>query len=91
MKKFLSFLGIAVLGFSALVYTFSALTVQAAPQAIRGIIDLRRWDFAHSGGVNLTGDWEFYWRQLLTPDTFSAATPPPPGLIANRPTRMRAI
>jgi PAS domain S-box-containing protein len=82
LKKFLSFLGIVVLSFSAIVYAFSALTVQAAPQAIRGVIDLRQWDFAHNGVVTLTGAWEFYWYQLLTPETFSAAAPPaPPGLI----------
>lgn len=40
------------------------------PKAANGILDLTGWDFAHNGPVELNGDWEFYWEQLLTPEDF---------------------
>ena len=33
----------------------------------KGIIDLRKWDFRQDGSVDLCGDWEFYWEELLYP------------------------
>ena len=30
------------------------------PVAIRGIIDLRGWDFERDGSATLDGEWEFY-------------------------------
>lgn len=38
-----------------------------APQAINGQLDLRGWDFSQQGHVSLSGEWEFYWQELLTP------------------------
>ena len=29
------------------------------------------WDFERDGPVNLTGEYEFYWNKLLTPQDFS--------------------
>ncbi len=43
---------------------------------MNGILDLRSWDFAKDGAVNLSGEWEFYWEQLLTSADFSGSTPP---------------
>ncbi|MBD3239877.1 MAG: hypothetical protein GF331_04775 [Chitinivibrionales bacterium] len=37
------------------------------PEAKRGAIDLRHWDFAQNGPVVLKGDWEFWWDTLITP------------------------
>ena len=48
------------------------------PQALRGLIDLRGWDFASNGAADLTGEWEFYWQRHLAPADFSQATPPTP-------------
>lgn len=39
----------------------------------QGVADLASWDFAKDGSVNLNGDWEFYWRQLIPPQKFSTA------------------
>ncbi|GAA3399697.1 ATP-binding protein [Paenibacillus hodogayensis] len=39
-------------------------------KAREGIIDLSRWDFAANGSVPLSGEWEFYRNQLLTPQHF---------------------
>ncbi|MBN1531315.1 MAG: PAS domain S-box protein [Spirochaetes bacterium] len=35
-----------------------------APQAVRGVLDLRQWDFRTDGAVPLAGRWEFHWRTL---------------------------
>jgi signal transduction histidine kinase/ActR/RegA family two-component response regulator len=52
------------------------------PKAITGVLDLRDWDFAAAGPVNLTGEYEFYWRQFISPDSFrAAATPQKTGLM----------
>jgi PAS domain S-box-containing protein len=48
------------------------------PQAHRGLIDLRAWDFKSNGPADLIGEWEFYWQRHLSPADFSQATPPPP-------------
>ena len=40
------------------------------PQAKNGVLDLRDWDFEKDGIVNLTGEWEFYWKKFLMPKDF---------------------
>lgn len=42
-----------------------------SPVASSGIMDLRDWDFNSDGPVRLSGEWEFYWRQLLNPEDFN--------------------
>ena len=44
------------------------LLVQIAP--IGGKLDLTNWNFQESGSVSLKGEWEFYWRRLISPDSF---------------------
>jgi len=34
------------------------------PKAVKGVLDLRDWDFEKDGTVNLDGEWEFYWKEL---------------------------
>jgi hypothetical protein len=34
------------------------------PKAEKGVLDLRDWEFS-DGHVPLTGEWEFYWEQLI--------------------------
>ncbi len=51
---------------------YSPATVRS-PQAQEGVLDLRAWNFARGGLVGLSGEWEFYWEQLLEPAAF--ATP----------------
>jgi two-component system sensor histidine kinase ChiS len=45
----------------------------AAPVARWGVIDLTAWDFQKDGSVDLNGEWEFYWRRLLTPQELSGS------------------
>jgi PAS domain S-box-containing protein len=40
------------------------------PAAQKGIMDLRHWDFDKNGPVVLKGEWEFYWKKLISPDQF---------------------
>ncbi|MBF0237669.1 MAG: Hpt domain-containing protein, partial [SAR324 cluster bacterium] len=44
------------------------LMAQSKPLAIRGVLDLRQWDFQQDEVVNLDGEWQFYWNQLLLPE-----------------------
>ena len=39
--------------------------------AADGIMDLGTWDFSVNESVQLNGQWEFYWKQLLYPSDFS--------------------
>jgi hypothetical protein len=64
MKTILRCLGALVLLFGA---TACVAAPQARPQAVGGVLDLRQWDFASNGVINLDGAWEFYWGQLLAP------------------------
>lgn len=41
-----------------------------AQQASKGVFDLRRVDLS-SENVTLEGEWEFYWNQLLPPESFA--------------------
>ncbi len=41
------------------------------PKVVDGMLDLSEWDFDHDGLVKLDGEWEFYWKQLLTPEDFT--------------------
>jgi class 3 adenylate cyclase len=41
-----------------------------APKAIKGVLDLRNWDFEKDGIIKLDGEWEFYWREFLTSKDF---------------------
>ncbi len=46
------------------------------PVAVKGVLDLSDWDFLKDGPVNLNGEYEFYWKQLVQPEDFFTATPP---------------
>ncbi len=46
------------------------------PSAANGIIDLSQWDFEKNGIVRLNGQWEFYWKRLLTPEDFNLPDQP---------------
>lgn len=42
-----------------------------APQAVQGVIDLSDWNLREDGLVAIDGEWEFYWKRLLTPADFA--------------------
>lgn len=61
----------------ALLMTFFTYSCQSIPsqiktiQAVDGILDLSNWDFEKNGPVHLDGEWEFYWNELYTPESFT--------------------
>jgi len=42
-----------------------------APKAVKGVLDLSDWDLKKDGPVDLSGEYEFYWMQYLSPSDFS--------------------
>lgn len=75
-------MGIAGLLLSGCLHSPRSDSQRMAPQAIQGVLDLTEWDFERDGVVTLSGEWEFYWHQLLTPADFDDPMPPTPtGLI----------
>jgi len=46
------------------------------PEAINGVMDLRKWDFKQDGPVDLAGSFEFYWKKHLLPSDFSSGKIP---------------
>lgn len=36
-------------------------------QISNGVLHLTNWDFDKDGSVRLDGEWEFYWKQLISP------------------------
>ena len=59
-------------GFVLLLLTLLAgcATHPAQPVAHRGVLYQRSFDFSGSA-PRLSGEWEFYWQQLVPPDSFS--------------------
>jgi hypothetical protein len=58
-----------------LIFIISGCQVSSKvyPQALNGTIDLTHWNFTSDGSVELSGEWEFYWEQLLEPSDFERA------------------
>ncbi|WP_432776076.1 hypothetical protein AAFJ72_03525 [Brevibacillus gelatini] len=59
---------LALLVLSA-IFLFPSST-KSGPQAVRGVLDASDWNFATDGVIRLEGEWEFYRKQLLTPEDF---------------------
>ncbi|HBE76545.1 MAG TPA: hypothetical protein DDW65_02000 [Firmicutes bacterium] len=58
-----------------LIFIFARIVTSTdtkAPRAIHGVLDLCNWNFQQDGIIKLNGEWEFYWRQLLTYHDFQA-------------------
>ena len=45
--------------------------------AQKGILELLNWDFDKDGYTALSGQWEFYWQQLFTPEELATKSPVP--------------
>lgn len=80
MKKFWRLLGALLLFLGATACVATPHSQPLAPQtvagatAVAGVLDLRQWDFEQNSVVNLNGEWEFYWAQLLTPADFAVTS-----------------
>ncbi len=53
--------------FALTLCTLSSLHAQQFPMVVRGVIDLRDYNFKADGPVELIGEYEFYWNQMLNP------------------------
>jgi len=53
--------------FVFVVCTLSGLHAQDEPRVEKGVLDLRDYDFLNSGPVELRGEFEFYWNQMISP------------------------
>jgi len=49
---------------------FNSVRAMDKPQAINGILDLTEWNWDENDIIDLNGQWEFYWQELLTPKDF---------------------
>lgn len=51
-------------------FTFEFDLLYRFPVAEKGVLDLTEWDFQKDGAIKIDGEWELYWKQLLTYDDF---------------------
>ena len=49
------------------VCTVSSLHAQEEPLVEKGVLDLREYDFLNKGPVEVKGEYEFYWNQMISP------------------------
>jgi len=49
------------------ICTLSNLHAQQMPLVEKGVLDLREYDFNTNGPVEVRGEYEFYWNQMLNP------------------------
>jgi two-component system sensor histidine kinase ChiS len=47
-------------------------TKKSIPTAVKGVLDLRDWDFEKDGMIKLDGEWEFYDNELHMPSDFQS-------------------
>ncbi|AFM12565.1 hybrid sensor histidine kinase/response regulator [Turneriella parva] len=72
---------------------------RAPIEAHLGVLDLRErsqpqqtpWDFERDGILEIKGDWEFYWSQLLDPTDFQTAQKPQPSALVRIPGRWNGL
>ena len=67
MKRIVAYLFLLVLAFHC---SFG----QSKHKAKDGVLDLRGWDFGKQGLADLSGEWEFYWQALYSPQSFDTLT-----------------
>lgn len=70
-KKRIAAVSILILSLVGMILSISAYNPpKKAPSAKKGVLDLTGWDFDKDGIVKLDGEWEFYWKRLLTYEDF---------------------
>ena len=68
MPKVISFKLIPLFCLFLLIFSLSACqqySGKTPPKAVKGVLDLRDWDFEKDGPIRLNGEWELYWEKLL--------------------------
>ena len=50
-----------------IVVNISDRTSDSFPLAVNGVLDIQNIDISSKNPIPLSGEWQFYWQQLLTP------------------------
>jgi len=80
---------LSIIVLAALFYFIFSLNKLKVPQSSlsinseKGLLELSNWDFNTNGYTDLSGEWKFYWNQLLSPRDFD--TSPPTSSYINMP------
>jgi len=53
--------------FALAICTLSNLHAQEDPLVKKGVLDLREYDFNTRGPLEIKGEYEFYWKQMINP------------------------
>ncbi len=77
IKRILGLLAIATMGM--LLFMLPSLNIEGQKQdgrliAKRGSMDATTWDFERNSVLQLDGEWEFYWDELLIPEDFEGVS-----------------
>ena len=63
-------IAIFIISFIACIYiifSFASFNKNINQAPIKnGVLDLSNWDFHKAGTIELTGEWKFYWNELVT-------------------------
>ena len=52
------------------------------PVAVKGVMDLRGWDFTRNGSVSIYGQWEFFWKKFIISGPTDERSAAPSGYIS---------
>ncbi|MCA9733437.1 response regulator [candidate division KSB1 bacterium] len=74
VKRILAILVVFLISLSIARGNNKVLNPAGDVKAIRGLLDLRNWDFERNGIVELSGEYDFYWDELLDPSHTSSNT-----------------
>ncbi|WP_312640493.1 ATP-binding protein [Hydrogenoanaerobacterium sp.] len=81
MRKWISLIIVFAITLFFILLSYSdPIYRKSAPAAQKGFLDLSAWNFSQDGLVKLSGEWECYDGQLLSPADFSDSAAPKPQL-----------
>ena len=61
------------------------------PIAVNGLLDSSSWGYEEQGLLSLRGEWELYWKELLTPEDFLQDDTKTSPIMAQLPTELSKI
>ena len=61
---------VGVLSFFIILISKDNSNLEKMPISEKGVLDLSRWHFTKNGVIQLNGEWEFYYKQLLQYEDF---------------------
>lgn len=61
---------ISIISFFAIFINRDSSYSGKMPVAKKGVLDLNQWDFIENGSLRLNGEWEFYYKELLSYEDF---------------------